>query len=489
MIYLTTILAIYLNNGEYYLKRAIERRYSMPLLATFIVPHPPLIVPQVGNGQEKEIQKTIDAYHLVAKKIAELKPDTIIVTTPHSIMYSDYLHISPGTKARGSFSQFRAPEIQMEINYDTEFVKELVNLTKEHGIDAGTEGERNKELDHGTMVPLYFVNQYYSDYKLVRISISGLSPLTHYRFGELIKDITDSKESRYIFIASGDLSHRLKEDGPYGFSKEGVSFDKEVIEAIDKGDFSTFLNFKEEYCDMAAECGLRSFIIMAGALDGKSLNSELLSYEGPFGVGYGVGAFFPQGEDDSRHFGTMYEDKISKELSEIKKNEDPFVQLARQSLEYYIKNGKQIKRPNNLINELIDNKAGVFVSLKKEGKLRGCIGTIMPTTDCIADEIIQNAISAGVHDHRFNPIEETELPFLVYDVDVLGKSEPIHSLTELDVKKYGVIVSYKGKRGLLLPNLEGVDTVEKQIEIALQKANIAPNENYSMERFQVVRHL
>jgi MEMO1 family protein len=461
----------------------------MPLLATFIVPHPPLIVPQIGKGEEKQIQKTIAAYHQTASKIAELKPDTIIITSPHSIMYSDYLHISPGIKAYGDFSQFRAPDIKMEVEYDKEFVTQLEKLAVNHGIDAGTKGEQKKELDHGTMVPLYFVNQYYKDYKLVRIAISGLSSLTHYRFGNLIQEVVNKSDKNYVFIASGDLSHRLKEDGPYGFAKEGLSFDKEVIEAIEKGDFLTFLKFKEEYCDLAAECGLRSFIIMAGALDGKSVHSELLSYEGPFGVGYGVGSFYPIGENDNRKYGQIYEEQLTKEIDDIKSNEDAYVKLARQSLEYYIKNAKPLKRPDNLMDELMNERAGVFVSLKKEGKLRGCIGTIMPTTDCIADEIIQNAISAAVQDYRFSPIEEDELPWLVYDVDVLSKSEPINSIKELDVLQYGVIVSYKGKRGLLLPNLEGVNTPEQQVEIALQKANISPHENYSMERFRVVRHL
>lgn len=471
----------------------------MPLLGTFIVPHPPLIVPQIGRGQEKEIQKTIDAYNEVARRIGELRPDTIILISPHSIMYSDYLHISSGSHAKGDFVGFGMPHIKMEVEYDTEFVKALTELAEKNKISAGTLGERTitqngratstKELDHGTMVPLYFINQKYLDYKLIRIAISGLSFLTHYRFGECIGELTANSEKRYVIVASGDLSHKLKADGPYGYAKEGEIFDREITQAMAKGDFMRFLTFEESFSEEAAECGLRSFIIMAGALDGKTVRPELLSYEGPFGVGYGVAAFEITSVDNHRKFGQIFEENNRKELEKTKDNEDAYVQLARQSLEYYVKNGKQIKRPEGLLPELLKEKAGVFVSLKKEGRLRGCIGTILPTTSCIADEIIQNAVSAGLHDQRFDPVEEEELPWLVYDVDVLGNCEPIKSMKELDVKRYGVIVTHKGRRGLLLPNLEGVDTPEKQVSIALNKANISEKEAYTMERFEVVRHL
>ncbi|NLJ89371.1 MAG: AmmeMemoRadiSam system protein A, partial [Clostridiales bacterium] len=151
-------------------------------------------------------------------------------------------------------------------------------------------------------------------------------------------------------------------------------------------------------------------------------------------------------------------------------------------------NYKRIKKPDNLSKELLENRAGVFVSLDLDGSLRGCIGTISPTTDSIADEIIQNAISAGMEDPRFPPVSEEELERLVYSVDVLGQAEEVNSFEELDPVEYGVIVSKGYRRGLLLPNLDGVNTVEEQVAIALRKAGISENEDYKLERFRVVRH-
>ena len=460
----------------------------MPIIETFIVPHPPLIVPDIGGGQEMKIQKTIDAYEKVAKRIAEIKPDTIVLTTPHSIMYSDYFHISPGRGAKGNFREFGHEQVGMEVEYDADFVKKISMLAEKNDIPAGTQGEKNKSLDHGAMVPLYFVNKYFNDYKLVRISISGLSYIDHYRFGKCIGKTADESEKKIVFIASGDLSHVLKEEGPYGYKEEGVVFDREITAAMKKGDFLKFLKFDEEFCEAAAECGLRSFIIMAGVLDGKSVKSELLSYEGPFGVGYGVSSYTVIGEDKTRHFDEIYKTNKKVSIESLKNEEDSYVRLARQSLESFVINHKKIKKNQNLDNELLNKRSGVFVSLKMDGQLRGCIGTISPTTDCIADEIIQNAISAGAGDPRFYPVGEDELSRLVYSVDVLGEAEPIESMDELDTVRYGVIVTKGNRRGLLLPNLEGIDTPEEQVLIALKKAGISPSENYTMERFEVVRH-
>ena len=138
--------------------------------------------------------------------------------------------------------------------------------------------------------------------------------------------------------------------------------------------------------------------------------------------------------------------------------------------------------------ELRRSRAGVFVSLKKFGELRGCIGTIDPVTGSIAEEIMRNAVSAGTQDPRFDPVTKEELPYLIYDVDVLSPAERADR-DKLDPRRYGVIVTSGSKRGLLLPNLDGVDTVEQQLAIALRKAGIGPGELYFIERFEVVRHL
>lgn len=458
----------------------------MPVVGAFIFPHPPLIVPEVGQGRHWKICRTMEACEEAARRVAVLKPDTIVLVSPHSVMYADYFHISPGASARGDLSHFGAPQLQYEVNYDASLALTLASLAEQAGLRAGMQGEQDAALDHGTMIPLHFVNQHYTEYKLIRIGLSGLSAVEHYKLGQCIAKAAE--QHRVIVLASGDLSHKLSEDGPYGFAPEGPAFDRQVTDAIREGDFLRFLSFSPSLTEKAAECGLRSFIIMAGALDQTAVQSELLSYEGPFGVGYAVASFLPTGPDDRRAFLASYQKTENLRLQELKEREDEYVRLARHSLEHFVKTGQNADVPVDLSRELTGNRSGVFVSLKKHGQLRGCIGTISPVTGSIAQEILRNAVCAASEDPRFDPVTPDELAELVYSVDVLSPPEPITSTESLDVTRYGVIVTSGTKRGLLLPNLDGVDTVEQQIDIARRKAGIGPKEQLELQRFEVVRH-
>ncbi len=461
----------------------------MAVRGAVMVPHPPLIIPDVGRGQEKAIQATIDAYHEAAKKIASWQPDTVVVLSPHSIMYADYFHISPGTGARGDFGQFRAPQVKIQVQYDTELVEALSQEAEAREIPAGTMGERDSRLDHATMIPLWFLNHYYTDYKTVRIGLSGLPLSQHYMLGQCIQKAAELCGRNIVVIGSGDLSHKLKEDGPYGFQKEGPEYDSRIMEVMGAAAFDQLFDFTEEFCDKAAECGHRSFVIMAGTLDRLAVKAEKLSHEGTFGVGYGVCTYEVEGRAPERDFLRQYEEKIADEAKRRKEFEDAYVRLARQTIEAYVGERKQISIPKDLPEEMYESRAGVFVSLKEEGRLRGCIGTIAPVQKNIAEEIIANAISASTKDPRFHPVQPDELDKLVYSVDVLGTPEAITSPDELDVKRYGVIITKGRKRGLLLPNLDGVDTVEDQITIAKQKAGISTyDDDVQLERFEVVRH-
>lgn len=460
----------------------------MAVTAAYMVPHPPLIVPDVGNGQERAIQKTIDAYHEVARRIGSQEPETIILISPHQTMYADYFHISPGKEASGDFGQFRAAHVRMNVSYDTEFVEKLCYLAEEKNLPAGVLGQRERALDHGTMVPLYFVNQYWQDYRLVRVGLSGCPFTAHYELGQAIQEAAAILGRKAVVIASGDLSHRLKEDGPYGYREEGPEYDRRIMEVMEGGDFGRLFDFPEGFCENAGECGHRSFAIMAGALDRTAVETERLSYEGPFGVGYGICSYRVCGEDGTRNFKERYEQKERSLNAARQAQEDAYVRLARESMETYIRTGKIMGIPEDLPEEMYAQKAGVFVSIKKEGSLRGCIGTLAAACPSVAEEIIYNAISASTNDPRFSPITPSELDRLTISVDVLGEMEPIGSADMLDVKRYGVVVTKGRKRGLLLPNLDGVDTVEEQVAIARQKAGIHDWETVSLERFEVIRH-
>lgn len=462
----------------------------MSVKRAVMVPHPPLIIPEVGRGEERGINATAEAFRAAANFIAEDTPDTIVITSPHATLYADYFHISPGRGASGSFAQFGAPQASFEAAYDSEFVRELEAAAKKAGLSAGTQGERNRSLDHATMVPLRFLEEAFHGRmpRIVRVGLSGLPLSEHYKLGELIAKTAERLGRKTAIVASGDLSHRLKTDGPYGFAKEGPEYDSRIMKVMGSGDFGGLFYFSEEFCEGAGECGHRSFTIMAGAFDGRSVNARRLSYEGPFGVGYGVCLFEAGEADEGRRFLKIFEEREKRRLEELRANEDPYVKLARASFESIVRTGRRLTLPDGLPKELTERRAGTFVSLHKDGRLRGCIGTTAPTAQSTAQEIINNAVSAATQDPRFDPVEADELDRIECTVDVLGPTEPIDSPAQLDVKRYGVIVSRGYKRGLLLPNLDGVTSVEQQIAISRQKAGIRPDESVSLERFEVVRH-
>ena len=455
----------------------------MSLKAAFMVPHPPLIVSEIGKGREEDIIKTKTSYEKVTEEIENINPDTIIISSPHTKTYSDGFYISKGDSLTGTFENFGAKQVSFKEEIDNELVEEIEKCNDEN-YKILYETRDDIELDHGTMVPLYFIRKRNIKAKIIVVGLSGLPLIEHYRFGMLLQKAINNSNKRVVYIASGDLSHKLQTYGPYGYAKEGPEYDKQIMEVCGKAKFLELLKFKPEFLEKAAECGHRSFTIMAGTFDKLNVDSKEYSHEDITGVGYGICSFYPQGENKERNFYEQY--LIQEEKRVISKDE--LVNLARKTIENYITKNITITVPEDASDEITKNKAGVFVSLHKFGELRGCIGTFLPTKSSIAEEIIRNAIAAATEDYRFDRVTEEELKYLEINVDVLNEPVKINSIDELDAKKYGVIVYSGFKRGLLLPDIEGVDTVEQQINIARRKGNIEPDEEITIEKFEVVRH-
>ena len=464
----------------------------MSILAAYAVPHPPLIIPTIGQGREGEIAATVRAYHETMRAAAEMRPDTVVIISPHATAYDDFFHISPGAGAEGNFAAFGHPEISIGIEYDEEFVRVLSSTASEKNIPAGTLGEKNPALDHGTMIPLFFLSEYLGDAptKFVRIGIAGLPAHTHALLGQAIAAAAERLERRTICIASGDLSHRLMEGGANGFAPEGAEFDELCTAFMKTGDFLSLLQIPGSFAEAAGHCGLNGLWVLAGALDRAATDAKLHSYEAPFGVGYAVASFTVTGRDAGTDYAARLVRAEDAAIAELRAAEDDYVRLARMSIEHFVRTHSFASLPSDLPQELIEKRAGAFVSIKKYGKLRGCIGTFLPAQKTLAEEIFYNAVSAAAHDGRFEPIEEHELNRLVYSVDVLSMPEPIESAAQLNPKIYGVIVKSltDNRRGLLLPDLAGIDTAEDQIAIAREKARIQPKEAIALARFTVERH-
>lgn len=462
------------------------------ILSRYLMPHPPIIVPEIGQGEEEKVRKTIDSMKEIASEIKELKPKTIVIITPHGPLFKDAIAVSDIDSIYGDFAKFGNEDVRLNKDVNTKLTQKIIEniLDEEISVVPINRNSKDKygievELDHGALVPLHYIDKEYSEYNLVHITYGILSKSELYKIGMIINNTVEELGDSVVVIASGDLSHKLKSTGSYEYNENGEIFDKKILSLLENGSTESIFNMDEKLIEEAGECGLRSIYILLGTLDTSKFKGELLSYEGTFGVGYGV---MKIKETENRNSLLDYIVNIDKEKkAEGRKSSNPYVKLARESLEYFLKHEKYIDVPNNLPDEMVTEKRGVFVTYKLDGELRGCIGTIFPTTECIAKEIIRNSVEAGTRDPRFYPINLEELPLLEISVDELMESEEA-SFEQLDPKHYGVIVRTNIKSGLLLPDLEGVDTKEEQLNIALKKAGIQPEEDYKIERFKVIRH-
>lgn len=456
-----------------------------------LAPHPPLLIPDIGGSRLKEVSSTVEGMKQLAKEVVKSSPDCLVFFTPHGNVFADCISVLGEKQLEGDLSAFGS-KFKTRAANDLALLQKIAqeSLDRDIGLvildrEIAENNRLNPDLDHGILVPYYYlIEAGLGDIPVLAISIGFLSDLELYVFGQTIQKAADQTGRRVAIIASGDMSHRLKDEGPYDFHPDGPVFDQTIQGLLAAADFNGLFQLGENLRTNAGECGFRSILIMAGCLDGLAAQPHVFSYQGPFGVGYITAGFEPAGAAPSLL--VQLEEKQQNRLNEEKEQASLQVKWARMVLEQYLRDKTVPKLPPEW-KDLQNYHAGAFVSLKKNGQLRGCIGTIQPVYENLAEEIAANAISAGIRDPRFMPVSQTEADSLSYSVDILGDSEAC-SRRDLDPKRYGVIVTSGQRRGLLLPDLEGVDTVEQQLNIALQKAGIKENEPYAIERFEVKRY-
>lgn len=439
------------------------------LVFSAIAPHPPIMVPEVGRESISGVVDSIDAMAELTRRLIESGAESVVMISPHAPLEADSFVAYDGPEVYGDFSHFHAPETGFTVPVDDELLAAIKRVAASERYDVSTLPER--DLDHGTAVPLYFLLQNGWEGKVVPLGYSFLSNEDHLRFGSCIKSAVDQVGRRVAFIASGDLSHRLKPQAPAGFNPDAHIFDQQVVDALRSNAPQRIVNIDFNLRKLAGECGYRSMLVAIGASADLPLSCEVLNYEAPFGVGYLVA-------------------QLTHQPAQAKKDQTvtDLPSLARKAVETFIRSGNVLE-PREISDELLGARAPCFVCLKTlSGDLRGCIGTIEPVKDTLAEEIVANAISAATTDPRFEPVTPAELSNLRYSVDVLYQPEPAVT-ADLDPKVFGVIVEDESgsRRGLLLPDIAGIDDVEQQIEIAARKAGIPSGEPIKLSRFKVER--
>jgi AmmeMemoRadiSam system protein A/AmmeMemoRadiSam system protein B len=445
-----------------------------------IAPHPPIMVAEVGREATAEVRASIAAMGEFTRRIVASGAETVVLISPHAPLDASAFVAYNTPQLYGDFANFRAASTHVEFSLDEALLEAIGRFAVER--DYEVIGLDNFPLDHGTAVPLYFLERNGWSGSVVALGYSFLSNDHHFKFGECIRTAADSVGRPVAFIASGDLSHRLKPDAPAGYEPAAHHFDYEVVNAIRADAPKQIMEIDPELRQTAGECGYRSMLVALGAINKLPLACEVLSYEAPFGVGYLVAQLTNSSPSKTRN------DRVNASADrEDQGLSAELPTLARRAVETFVRTGKQIEVPDEL-SALLSVRAPCFVSIKTSGDLRGCIGTVEPVKDNLAQELIANAINAATRDPRFDPISAEELANLRYSVDILGTPEPA-TLDDLDPKVYGVIVEDESerRRGLLLPDIPGVEGAAQQVEIAARKAGIPPGTPLKLARFRVDR--
>jgi AmmeMemoRadiSam system protein A len=457
-----------------------QRKIMSSIVFACVSPHPPIIVHEIGHGRERGTQKTIDALEQVAREMAEHRPDTAILFSPHGPAQPDAFAILTGPRADASLDAWDAPQVTFAFENDVEAASLIREEAQQTGVPLeplerwryrDSTGSWCDGLDWGCTVPLYYLRPGLGEAKLVPLCVSYLPPHQHFALGQAVAKATERLGKRAVIIASADLSHNLNYD------PAGPLFDETIQKAIAEWDVKTVLEMDIAFRQQAAEDAVLSLSFLMGALDGLPARPRVLSYEGPFGVGYVVAAIDIEGAAEAGK---------ASATAGAEAGSHPLVRLAREAVETFVRHDRVIE-PTDLSEEMLE-QAGAFVSIKKRGDLRGCIGTLEATQANLALEVVRNAIDSATRDPRFLEVTPEELADLSYSVDVLSPAEPVSGPEELDPKRYGIIVRLGPQRGLLLPDIEGVNTVEEQISIAKSKAGIAPEDSPELFRFTVRRY-
>lgn len=456
-----------------------------------IAPHPPIMVRAVGGSDSEVTRKSAAAMEIAAGLLERFAPETVVLMSPHTEGFADTFTVTADESLRGDLGRFGAPGSGHEGPGDPDLARAIIAEANIAGLPAiehaeGAFGRHGSELDHGVIVPMSFLDPN-SLYPLVDMSFTYLGAEEHTEFGRAVRRAAEHLGRRVAFVASGDCSHRLKPGAGAGYSPRAHEWDEELVRLVAADDRSGIAGMDSTLREEAGECGWRSFVTLGGFLEGTGAGSRVLAYEGPWGVGYLTAVFAPE-----EVLASLPAEPSSTPATGTKGGskggaESEPVELARCTVEQYVR-AKTTPESPELTDERLPGRAGAFVTIHKEGRLRGCIGTIGPTQTSLASEIVHNAVQSSCADPRFPPVCEDELEDLDIKVDVLHEPEPVSSLAELDPRVYGVIVTSGGRRGLLLPDLEGVDTAEEQVSIAMRKGGISPGEPIRLERFKVDRY-
>lgn len=468
----------------------------MSIVAAYVVSHPPL---RGRTPERADAARASGAVREVACRIGAHAPETVVVACPHAPRFLDCFHLSTGEAALAAAGAWRV--FPNAVRYDGALVARVAACARKHAVPICGSGMGDVRLDRATSSVLALLGAALEGARIVRVGVSNLSPETHRALGRCIAEAARDLDRKCVFVAIGSLGcdrggafEGVRAKPRAAVRPEALVFARETAALLDAGDLEGFLSVDPALAEAAGACLLRPLQIMAGALEGAPFTHELLDGAAPARAERIAGAFEVRGaQGDGAVPAPVDAAAAAREVagSHVPRAEsDPYAALARKSVEGLARSGGPIDRPEHLPSELLDERAGVFVSLCDRAGLRGRAGTFEPVTGCVADEIMRNAASAAAGGARFARVRPCELGGLTYAVDVLRPPLPVASAAELDPARWGVAVSKGRRRGVALPGLEGVAAAWEQVALAKRSAGIDPaDDDVELARFETVRHV
>lgn len=448
---------------------------SPAVVCAVLMPHAPILVPEVGGVRGEVALASRRAMRDAALRVLRHRPQTLVLLSPHSPQKSGGFGLWSDDPLRGDLRAFHAPQANVSLSNDKDFSAALVRAAHAGGL--GTWCIRHRDLDHGAVVPLWFLQE--AGWRGPTVVV-GLNP-THEggltELGRAIAGAAQQQQRRVALVASGDMSHRLKPDAPCGFHPSARLFDEMFIELLRAGSYQELEKLDPDLRTLAAEDAVDSTLVAAAAVDWNAAGHAVLNYEGPFGVGYGVAVLF------ETEPGEAVTDVPSGRM--IVPDGESLPAVARAAVLAVLRNNADA--PPSARGEYLSQHRGVFVTIRNaQGGLRGCVGTFVPVTSNLVTETWRSAQLAALKDTRFSPVALREMAGLRFEVSVLHALEEIPSVAGLDPQRYGVLVSTSdGRRGLLLPNIAGINTAAQQLSLACEKGWIDVREPKTLCRFKV----
>lgn len=267
----------------------------MGIVYAGLSPHAPILLPQIGRGHRRRVQDTIEGLESLCQELTAAEPEIFVLITPHGPMQSEKLTLFSNSTVQGSFASFGYPGIALSLSLAQDLNERLLAEARAY-LSPLYGGEPDFLLDHGALVPLYFLQEAGLDTPMTLLSMGALEYQELFDFGRLLATVCEGLGKKTAILASGDLSHRLTSDAPAGFSPKGEEFDQKVYQALLQDDRKALLQLDPDLIMKAGECGLRPLLVLMGAISQLPFSGKIFSYEGPFGVGYLVAGFVERDE-------------------------------------------------------------------------------------------------------------------------------------------------------------------------------------------------